>query len=234
MQNWLNVVDYVKKQLGYPIAKLEITDDDIIRYIKDHVLPQFSNYVPLKKWYLLTTDKIIEHKPGYPLYRYKMDTSDQIIDVMNVYTSSSYEVDSMLLSYADAISTMITTEFLDILNYLHALQTWQFIAPNILQFSFQLEHPAVVEYATIHSDPSTIRADMYPVFKDLCAGHIMVWIANMRSKFESLTTPFGNLNINWQQLKADGNDLVQRSLQLLDNLPPDFLVAFIEGGNYEW
>ena len=45
-QTWNNLLEYIKLELGVPVNLLEISDDDIIKYIKNHALPEFSQYVP--------------------------------------------------------------------------------------------------------------------------------------------------------------------------------------------
>ncbi len=49
-QNWNNILNYVKLNLGAPLNLIEMSDDEIIENLKDQVLPVFSQYCPLKKW----------------------------------------------------------------------------------------------------------------------------------------------------------------------------------------
>ena len=57
-------------------------------------------------------------------------------------------------------------------------------------------------------------------------GQIYLLISSYRSKYENLTTPYGTINLNWQQLKDDGNTLLQQVAEKLDMMPPDHLIEF--------
>jgi hypothetical protein len=46
----------------------------------------------------------------------------------------------------------------------------------------------------------------------------------MRSKFEGLATPFGQLNLNFSDLKNEGQTLIDNTMVILDTLPPDILI----------
>ena len=47
-QTWNDVLSYIKINLGVPLNKLEISDDDLVTNLRDQVLPLFSQYAPAK------------------------------------------------------------------------------------------------------------------------------------------------------------------------------------------
>ena len=86
-QNWNNVLSYIKLMLGAPINLVEISDSDIIEFLKEHVLPVFSQYSPLKRWvYLGPEHMIVDQKPGQPRFRFKIpkEIDEPIVDVLEV------------------------------------------------------------------------------------------------------------------------------------------------------
>lgn len=52
----------------------------------------------------------------------------------------------------------------------------------------------------------------------------MVWLSAIRSKYENLSTPFGQLPVNWQKLQDDGRQLLEDANQFLASIPPDRLI----------
>ena len=62
------------------------------------------------------------------------------------------------------------------------------------------------------------------MFKKLCLANVKIWLAAMRSKFENLTTPFGTISLNYEVLKQEGNQEKEEVMQLLNMIPPDFLI----------
>lgn len=86
-QNWNNILSYIKLSLGAPLNLIEIPDSDIIEYLKEHVLPVFSQYNPLKKWcYIGPEHMIVDNLPGQPQYRFTIPTEidEPIVDIVEV------------------------------------------------------------------------------------------------------------------------------------------------------
>ena len=231
-QTWNNVLEYIKLELGAPVNLLEISDDDIIKYIKNHVLPEFSQYVPAFKFKVITESNRVTYEAG-PSHVYKIpaDPDDQIIDIYDVYYSrtGSISVDVLgnyVVTSVDAIDAVITNEFKDVISSLRSRQTWEFHPPDFLFFDKPLPNgSALVVYNIVHKSLETIRPDMYRYFKKFCAGYIKVWVAKLRSKFDNLATPVGQIPINWQQLLQEGQQEIQEVYQILETVPPDHLIV---------
>lgn len=86
-QNWNNILSYIKLSLGSPLNLIEISDSDMIEYLKEHVLPVFSQYNPLKKWaYVGPEHMISDGTPGQPRYRFKIPKAidEPIVDILEV------------------------------------------------------------------------------------------------------------------------------------------------------
>jgi len=229
-QTWNDVLNYIKINLGVPLNKLEISDDDIVNNLRDQVLPLFSQFAPMKKYKAISDNNLIISTDGQPLYQYRipLDAEEYIIDILNVYfsnESTAVSVVAPLISTPnEVIDTLIQNSYLDILKSLQAVNTWDFIPPDKLLFDFSIGY-GIIEYNTVHDDLSTIDPDKYHImFKKLCLANVKIWLSSIRSKYENLTTPFGPINLNWEKLDADGKQEKEEVMVLLNMLPPDFLI----------
>ena len=229
MQTWNNLLDFIKINFGL-INKLEISDDDLVKYIKSQVLPFFSQYRGRKKFRELSAVNRIQSLSGQPLYQYRipLDPDEYIIDILNFSFSkntSLIDVTTPLINSPEgAIDTLIYNSYIDIIKSMQAKNTWEFLAPDILIFDFDFGY-GILEYTAPHTDLRTIEPDNYQlIFKKLCLANVKIWIAANRSKFDNLTTPFGVMNLNWEALKAEGVQEKEEATQLLNILPPDFLI----------
>lgn len=229
-QSWNDTLNYIKINLGVPLNKLEISDDEIVENLRDQVLPLFSQYAPMKKYKAISDNNLMPSLTGQPMYQYKipLEPEEYIIDVLNFYFSNEYSmidvVTPLITSPSQAIDTLIQNSYIDALKSLQTVNTWEFIPPDKLIFDFSVRF-GILEYNTVHSELQTIDPDKYHImFKKLCLANIKIWLAARRSKFENLTTPFGQINLNWEKLDADGKQEKDEVMQLLNMIPPDFLI----------
>jgi hypothetical protein len=129
-----------------------------------------------------------------------------------------------LINASQAMDLVMANTYMDAIKSLQIRQTWEFIPPDILIFD-SLITMCVVVYNTPHVVLNTIRPDLYHrAFKPLCLGHTKIWLASMRSKFENLSTPFGPLNLNFVELRNEGQTLIDNAQVILDTIPPDILI----------
>ena len=226
MQTWNNVLDYIKMNLGAPIQSIELSDDDIVKYIKEHTLPLISNYVPYTKYIVLNTDDFVDESIG----KYKLNTSDYIIDVLNLY--SSINTGSMNVNMNKIIESLIANEIESIKQYLSTTLDFRFEQPNyiILYDSYSTSYfPVLVEYNTVHQTLDTIPSDIYVnFFKPLALAEIKMLLGQARRKFQNVSTPFGPINTDGDNLYQIGLQEREQLLQRLrDGIPPDKFIEFI-------
>lgn len=230
MQSWNDVLDFIKINLGVPFNKLELSDDDIVKLLRSQVLPFFSQFAPRKKFKSISENNIVALTDGQPQFRYRipLDNEEYIIDILNIYTSmesSLLEMTTPLIgSPEQAIDVTIYNSYIDIIKSMQVSNTWEFLPPDIVIFDLPLRY-GILEYNTVHDDLKTIDPDKYHLmFKKLCLSNVKIWIAAMRSKFESLSTPFGPINLNFDVLKQEGTQEKDEVMQLLAMIPPDILI----------
>lgn len=233
-QNWNNVLEYIKLNMGVPVNLLEISDDELVGYLKRHVLPHFSQYSPAKKYAYINASNLAPSSiPGSPRYQYKIPTppGEYIVDIVEVYFSGETSVidyyDGSLVSAQVTMDVVIANAYIDATKSIQVKNTWEFIPPDLIIFDKEIKS-AVVVYNTPHVTLETIRPDLFhKAFKPLCLGYTKVWIAAFRSKFESLATPFGQLNLNYDRLQTEGQQLIDNAISILETIPPDVLIDIL-------
>ncbi len=230
-QHWNNILSYIKINLGVPINLLEISDEELIDNLRNHVLTLFSQYAPAKAFAFITeSNRINSSTSGSPRYMYKIPVPEgtYIVDVLEAYPTKEISIVDMyggaLISAQAAMDLVISNTYIDAVRSLQTRNTWEFLPPDIMIFDKETT-ACVVVYNTPHTVLNTIRPDLYQkAFKPLCLGHTKLWIASMRSKFENLATPFGPLNLNYAELKTEGQTLIDNATAVLDTIPPDILI----------
>jgi len=253
MQTRSNLLNYIKRNLGTKLNLLELDDDEILAGIKDDVIPLFSQFSSLKKHCVINDSHLLPFVTGSgeSQFRYQIPITDDdyILDIYDVYISSGSERDLFYdTKYAGSniggsltnftrgttdiygggmIDTVIDNEFLNMLTFLGKKTTWEFKPPKTLQLDDKVRS-AVVIYETIHTALNTIDPDMYNIiFKPLCLGNVMLWVSSLRSKYESITTPMGEVRVNWQKMEQDGTTLITEAKEKLDNILPDCFLEIV-------
>lgn len=228
-QNWTNAIDYIKQNLGVPINDIELTDDELINYLKEHVLPEFSIYSPHFKWVQITNAATVDVPNNFNnfTYRIPIPVGYEISDVRQVYFQDEgifdFNFSTFLVDPRDIVMSSVLSDLLD---SLQVTQSFQFLKPDILRFDEPLTGQlTIAELEVVHNSPETIDTDLYRiVFKKWCLAEIIGLLIARRSKFENLTTPFGSLNLNVNKLEQQYQDLKSKLQIDLDNIPPKHLV----------
>jgi len=230
MQTWNDILGFIKINLGAPLNRLELSDDDIVKNLREQVLPFFSQYAPAKNFKIITSGNQVFSEDGAPIYQYKIPlaTNEYIVDVLDFYfTRNSGLIDHMttlITTTEQVIDTILYNSYTDLVKSMQPVNTWEFIPPDRLMFDFEVEF-GILKYNTVHEGLNTIEPDKYHLmFKKLCLANVKGWIAAMRSKYESLSTQFGPINLNWEALKQESVQEKEEVMQLLNMIPPDYLV----------
>lgn len=247
IQTWNNILGFIGREIGVKFNQLELTDEEIIEGLKADVLPLFSQYVPLKKQiYISSANRVLDKLPGEDLWVYELPISDdiEIIDIVDAYANETYSSEKYVDPYYDTKFSrsnlrnntrgsqdymglqdfMADQVFYDIVDYLSPRNTWTPIPPNRISWDFEISS-AIVVCDTIHKDLSTIYSDLYHMaFKPLCLGKVQLWLSKLRSKFSELSSPIGNIRLNYEKLEQDGKENIEKAMEILRNIPPDHIV----------
>lgn len=229
-QNWNNVLSFVKIELGIPTNLLEIADNELIKLYKEHILSLFAQYSPAKNYAYITEANRLIKSAGSPQFMYKIPVplGTYIVDILEAYPTRESSIVDMyggsLIDSRSAMDLVIANSYIDAVRSLQVRNTWEFLPPDIMIFDKEI-YACVVIYNTTHDVLNTIRPDLYhQLFKPLCLAYTKIWLAAQRSKFDNLSTPFGQLNLNWETLKSEGQTEKDNIIQELKALPPDILI----------
>jgi hypothetical protein len=124
---------------------------------------------------------------------------------------------AMMNTYSDAQRSMMV------------VPTFRFIAPKEILFDVTMGgRQFIVECKCVHDDLSTIPSDIYhEIFKEMALAEIIDTIVQMRKKYRTMSTPFGEIQMNWEDLQQRYDQLKSTVQEKLDSLPPDRLIDWV-------
>jgi len=225
-QSWQSILEAVKIELGADVMQLELSDQRIIQLIQEQVLPEFSSYSGLHKYYKMDEGHIISTDPVYR-YQFK-DFPYKIMEVLNKIDRANYVQYDQLFSQpqtSDVSDFLVRQNYLDMANIVKADDTFRFIGPDIIEVTKAANsfttNEFILEVEVVHNDPTTISTDMYDLFKDLAISYIMNAIGKIRKKFNRFNTPFGEINLNADELLQEAKEVRREALDSLRKTPPD-------------
>lgn len=236
-QNYANLIDYIKLNLGAGTNSFEFSDEEMSDIICEHTIPLFSKYNPLIRYYRMTqAENLITEHPTY-MYQFK-NFAYKIMKINNIIPTSSVGDFNQMYSQALRTNMQDVTEFLMNMNYLQmsniavAPHTWRFFAPDKIEITrttdaVTFSNDFITEVACIHNDPTTVSPDMYVYLRDLALADIMIYIGRIRTKFENFTTPYGEVNVASRSWVEEGNQLRRDTIESLKNMPPDDFIFFL-------
>jgi len=233
-QNWNNLLTYIKHELGAPSNKLEMTDTEIQSHITSIVMPEFSAYLGANIYYVLTDAMKITSTGTTTAYKLPLVADGtEVVEVNNAYfagpnsgiTSSNNATAGMV---TDPAAIMMSTLASDAYNYMLPIRSFRFNAPDIIVFNNALTQMVVLDLDIIHTNPNTIPADMYhKAFKKQCLISVIDWIISMRSKYQTMQTPFGEVGLNIDFLQTKADRMRDEVKEVLNDIPPEPLVTFV-------
>ena len=255
-QNWNGIVKYIKRKLGVPLNFLELTDRDIIEIIKDDVLPAFSQYVGTPGWFRLGACDLIAMKDAtdptqgdiegesfrtyYMAEEYRIPVPDHMIlvDVQEIYWPQYFQgggginsdlTQSMGFLQMNPMDMAMMNTYSDMIKSMQSVPTFRYITPNRLLFDVALQgKDMIIECKMMHNDLTTIPGDLYyEIFKPWALAEILDTVVQMRKKYRNMSTPFGELNLNWEDLQQRQETIMTTIQEKLDSLPPDRLLEWI-------
>lgn len=223
MLSWSFIVERIKEELSYPFQMLEKSDDQIIDYLRRNALRKFEQYFP-QKWRVTLNCSNPEIKvPHRKSEFYLIDPDERAIKnvvafyptlgplIMNGHPMfgawSTGELENWhLQTYNSGLLQPFS-------NYAY---TTEFIPPNMIRISPIFSGICVVEYERSH-DPelSSINPELEDAFIDLCQGMFMMMIGRLRLKYNTTTTPFGEITLNGDQIFNDGKEIFDRTVELM-------------------
>ena len=218
MLNQGKVLKYIKDNLAFPFNFIEKTDEEILEYVKDYTLTEFSHYVPQVKKIPLNLSLPSNKVPTRGNEYYIEDPEGiEILNVVNVYFPISNWVmfghppmgafDQMALrNWALDVEVAGMIKQFSSYDYTH-----EFIHPNIIRISPTPNAEVgsiTIEYERKQpEDLSGIPFDFQMFFCEMALADIMVMIGRIRKRYGDgqLRTPYGEVPL--------GTDILEEGKQ---------------------
>jgi len=222
MLTWSFVIERIKDELGLPFQPLEFTDEQVQDYLQRNALKKFEKYFPAVRRITLDTTVSEIHVPNRNSEFYVIDPDNrQILDVQGFWPTQSEDLIlghpwlgvfnyESIPAYTLQVLKAMTTKLWSIYDY-----TVEYIPPNVLRVSPQFRGSAVVQYeAELDEELTDITPQIEDYFVELCVAMMMKRIGRIRQKYQNISTPFGEIQLNADQLYSEGeqklNDLVEQ------------------------
>lgn len=230
MLNDYKVLNYVKRNLGFPFMHLEWTDQEILEYIKEETIREWSYYVPdIKKMPLnfqaeanRVPGKINEYYLNEPQGREILNIKDVYFDQGNLYALGHPPFGVFthfeLRDWAYRVDQAISTKMFSSWDY-----TFEFQHPNIVRVSpYPVNNMGVatVEYERMSADDfSEVPNDLHRYFLDLSLADIMISLGRIRKRYGggNLRTPFGEVPLE-SDIFDEGKTLRSEIIEKLERL----------------
>jgi hypothetical protein len=233
MLDYNKILMYIKGSLSLPSGYIEKTDQDIINWIKLTSLQTFSQYFPDKEYTaVIPNDTKYISNPRAGEFYFFDDEDLPIYNILECYTSSAnllisghpvsgpLSINSLPSWIMQIFQSTMFSKFTDFdISY-------QFIEPNkikIIPCEYGFNENFVIYYERQQPEdlrriPGALSSD----FMELCLADIMIWIGRTRAMYTDTNTPFGNLPLRGDELKADGERMREELIsRFRDNsLPP--------------
>ena len=231
MLNWNKVLRYCRGRTALPSSFIEKTDEEIQEWLTLTSLADFSQYYPdWERTGFNISDSSHAHATNSNWFHF-FDAEDlEIFGIRECF----FPMGGMLAAGHPHMSPMSfgggpgfalevfksrTFAPLSMWSY-----TYKFVNPNIVELpNYNQTDSVVVEYERRQPDDlRKIPAAMERIFMELCCSDFMIWIGGMRTMYQGVNTPFGEVNINGEQLESKGQDLKREVMEKLieDSKPP--------------
>jgi len=235
MLNWDKVLRYVKDNLSFPDTYIEDDDKEIIRYLQENSHISFSQYFPDNEYATVYTDRDEHVVPGKRGYYYFFDKDGlDIFNIVEMYLPlenellkgspiiSPFTLGSLKLFALSSLQSSLINQVTDF------TYVYEFQPPNIIRLYegitiFQGSRYFAINYERVQPyDLSRIPISLERDFKDLCLADYMIKLGNLRTMYQNIPTPFGEVSLNGEMLKSDGREKRERVLEKLQegSLPP--------------
>lgn len=233
MLNSTKVLQYVKTNLAFSFNKIELEDNEILEYIQEYTLHEFSYYAPEVRKMNLSLNVESNIVPGRSNEWYLNEPEGrEILNVVELYMPRTvYDIHGHppisaldlggLKNWALDVETSMMVKQFSSWDHTH-----EFIHPNIIRISpspFKMGIIDVtVEYERIQSsDFRGIPNDRSHFFLELCLADIMIVLGRIRRKYGggNLRTPFGEIPLE-ADILDEGRD---KKREIIEKLTAGFL-----------
>lgn len=232
MVNINDCVQFIKTRLGYPNVSIELDDATIAQIIRYEALLLFEQYCPDVGNYSFSKNSK-KYKIKRNLY-WVIDKNDRevfwvqsVVPEQSELLANQYPYTMPLIGY-DSVP-----DALDQMNRAHIqmqwgrqLTWWQEEQTNrVWIFSEEgLSGRYIITYTRSHApDLSTISREYAIDFNNIALGFVMMAIGNTRTKYSTIGTPVGDIQVGGSELISQGQELINTTVEKLNTTKPRFI-----------
>ena len=235
MLSMSKVIYFIKQTLGYPDVVIEKSDEDIELFIKMFTLTEFSKYVPDVAELGLDTTNPTYQIVGRPSVYVLQDPDGR--DILNIVEVIPQEMDLYKYGYpwfphisnggADVADMLMQVDASETSRmFSRGDTTFRFYPPNKLRIYpiDTLSDGFMIRYERGHAeDLTSIPSEFQMEFLYMCLADVMRMCGNIRNKYQSISTPFGDVPLN-TDLASRGEEIKNNIIEKLRQLPPNVLI----------
>ena len=224
MLTWNVILTRIRDELCLPNHVLEKSNEQIVEYLKEAALRKIADYIPDINRISLNTEDVAVQIPNRQNEFYILDPEDrEIYGILEMYSDMSTdimfgkrfmaawsfeEVPGFELSNMRSTSTKMFSDFYYMFEFKH---------PNIIMIRPKYRGLCTVEYERSHDPELTTIPKLYEtLFVDLCLGMFMKNIGRLRTRYANIQTAFGEIQLNGEDIKSEGTELLQTTLETLN------------------
>jgi hypothetical protein len=230
MLNDARVLNYIKRNLSFPHMHLEWSDEEILEYVKDETIREWSYYIPDVKKINVNMQLESNKVPGKmnefyinePEGREILNIKDIFFDQGTLYALGHPPLgiftESELPDFALRVSQSITTKMFSSWDY-----TFEFEHPNIFRLSpypFNELRFITVEYERMQADDfREVPNSLQILFLEMALADVMISIGRIRKRYGdgTLRTPFGEIPLG-SDIFDEGKAQKEKIIEKLERL----------------
>ena len=222
MLSWNDVIYYVRGRLALPSSFLEDTDEEIKKWVKMTALREFSEYIPSIAWTPVHPQDPTHITEIENVYKFWDEEELPIYGVRNFYFDATGDFATghpiiPPMSF-DSIKNFALDAFKASLLKPYSLWgfTCKYIRPNKIRVLPTINYTFVVEYE--REQPEDLRqlpSEHSRAFLDLALAEMMIKIGGIRTSYENISSPFGDIPLRGETLKSDGMELKREVVERL-------------------
>jgi hypothetical protein len=207
--NMSTVIQHIESELGASHRMLELLQDQMVQTVKKRTLVTFSQYFPHLATHVVdeTKDRVDPAITG----RYYIKTEEwEVLGVAKMVVDSvtrgivgGYPLYGI---FDDPFDRQINA---DVRSMIEEPITWVWVPPNVIELNQKWVFGGnfTLELKTVHPDTlHTIPLTYTDEFLDLATADVKAALYNIRSQFQSINSPFGQIELNVDDLKQGKDD----------------------------
>lgn len=205
------IMNHIKGRLGATHRKLELSDDDLVRLLRDETLNTLSVYFPYFIEYRIDmrNDRVENMSNTYHLPT--EIGGFRLLGVEKVIPATGNNVSGNALAYTilggDAMSAMSNFMNTKLSNGMSMAmlppETFQFMPPNLVRLhNYYTQGSALCVLKTTHrEDFTTFSPGLLESIKALALADVSNDLLGIRQYFSNVGTTFGEINLNLESLQ---------------------------------